>query len=184
MVAPLLIIGIIAVLGAVVVFTPVGDTFRDVLKQTGFIGDPESNPIQEVEVEKESDVVEGFEAFIHEMIDVGSGMGNDAIESTDFEGNVIGMTKDEAVDINDKGKDFFTAFAEVFFTGHAFIVSVINGLSPVALGLALVSIIALLVTLWLMISHSKHIAHHWLVIVMVVALVVLFLIFLGSEASI
>lgn len=183
MVAPLIIIAIIGIIGATVVLTPVGDILGDVLDQSGFI--PE-NPgtIIEDEGMVEEEIVGGFEAFILEMIGLGGDMGQDAIDNSEFEGNPIGMTREEAEDINHKGIDFFTAFAEVFFTGHAFIVSLINGLSPVEMGVALVSILALLVTFYLMIKHGKHIGHHWLIIIMVVASVMLVLIIFGSEASI
>lgn len=185
MVLPIVIIGIIAVVGAVLVFSPAGDLIQDVLQQSG-LTDPEAFEIidQESELELEEDIVGGFEGFIHEMITVGQGMGNDSIDASDFEGNPIGMTEAEARDINNKGVNFFTAFAELFFTGHAFIVSVINGLSPVELGIAIVSIIALLVSIMMIMGHAKNMGKHWAIIVMVVSFVILFMIVVGGQASI
>lgn len=182
MVSPLIIIIIIGIIGAGVVFTPMGDIVQDVLHQSG-LTDPNAYKIVDNEEELESEVVGGFENFIHELIGAGRDIGQESIESTNFENNPIGMTKDEATNINEKGVDFFEAFAQVFFKGHAFIVAVINGLSPVEVGVALVSIIALLVSIFLMLSHAKHIGKHWAIIVMVVSFFILFFLVIGTNAS-
>lgn len=184
MVAPLIIIIIVGIIGAGVMFTPAGDIISSALEQTG-LTDPEAyqTGIQDEE-QLEEDVVGGFENFINEMIGVGGDLGAESIEASDFEGNPIGMTEEEATLIKDNGLEFFGAFANVFFTGHAFIVSVINGLSPVDMGIALVSIIALLVSLFMIFSHAKHMGKHWAIIIMVVSFFVLFFIVIGSEASI
>lgn len=183
MVSPILIIVIIASIGAGLLFTPAGDIVGNVLEQSG-ITDPSAGPIIDVDEQTEEDVVGGFEAFIHEMVGVGGDLGEESIEASDFEGNPIGMTEEEARDIKNKGIDFFSAFADVFFTGHSFIVSVINGLSPVDMGLGLVSIIALLVSLFMIFGHAKHMGKHWAIIVMVVSFFILFFIVVGGNASI
>jgi len=187
MVLPIIIIGIIAVIGGVMVFSPAGDLIRDVLEQSSLI-DPKEQQFQiiddEEQVQVSEDLVEGFESFINEMIGVGRGMGNDAIEASEFEGNPIGMTESEAQHISDTGTDFFEAFAQFFFKGHAFIVAIIDGFSPVELGIAIVSIIALLVTLFLMLIHVKSMGKHMLIIVMVISGLVLIMLIVGGQASI
>lgn len=187
MVAPLIIIIIIAGIGSALLFTEAGDIVSSALEQTG-LTDPDAYDdvtIQEQDQEIEEEIVGGFENFIHEMVQVGGDLGQESIEASDFEGNPIGMTEAEAVDIKNKGIEFFGAFADVFFTGHAFIVSVINGLSPVDMGIALVSIIALLVSLFMIFSHAKHMGKHWAIIVMVVSFFILFFIVIGgNEVSI
>lgn len=183
MVAPLVIITVIGIIIAGLMFTDAGQIVHSALQQTG-LTDPKAYKIMENEQENTTDIVDGFEKFVHELIGVGNKLGNDSIEATDFNNNVIGMTKEEATDINAKGGDFFTSFADVFFKGHAFIVAVINGMSPVEMGIALVSIIALLVSLFLMFTHARHMGKHWAIIVMVVAFFVLFFMVVGSNASI
>lgn len=182
MVAPIIIIIIIGIIGAGVVFTPVGDVIQDMLFQAG-ITDPNAGPILDIEEDTEESVVGGFESGIDELIGVGSELGQESIDATDFEGNPIGMTQNEAENIKDKGVDFFQAFAQLFFKGHAFIVALINGLSPVDIGIGLVSLIALLVSLFFILFHTKSMLHHWAKIVMVISFIILLFVVLGSEAS-
>lgn len=183
MVAPLIIVAIIGIIGAVLLITPAGEVVKEVLQQSG-LTDPEAMVFIEDEEELEQEIVGGFCGFVHEMVDVGGDLGNDSIDASEFEGNPIGMTEEEAVDINVKGNTFFHTFTDMFCDGHAWLVSLINGLSPVEMGIAIVSIIALLVSLVLMMGHMKHMGKHWVIIIMVISFVVLFMIVIGGQASI
>lgn len=183
MVAPI-IIALIVIAGGIgaLTLTPLGGIVNETVDSIGF--SDSTNTVDEFDDEATHDTVSGFEDSIHELIEFGGDMGHDSIDNSEFEGNAIGMTEGEAREITDSGIEFFKVFADFFFRGHDFIVALIYGLSPVAISLTVVIIIAFLVSLTMLIKHFHHAAHHWAIIALVIGTVMIFLAIVGGGLSI
>lgn len=184
MVAPLVVALIIIVSGiGVLTLTPVGDIVTEAVDSIGFT-DSTNELSESFDDEQTHHTVGEFEKGIDELIDFGGELGHDSIDNSDFEGNPIGMTEGEAREITDSGIAFFKVFADFFFRGHDFIVALINGLSPVQLGLTVVTIIAFIVSLFMIFKHLKHASRHWAIIILVVGTVMILLAVIGGGLSI